>query len=65
MKNQCLAEVPGFARVDKCDNCDDLHVSMGPISLRIKPESLGPLCHVLEEAWVSLRLQPCKPELLR
>lgn len=65
MKSQCLAEVPGFARVEKCGACEDLHVAIGPMNIRIKPEALGPLCHVLEEAWASLQNKTCTPEIIQ
>jgi hypothetical protein len=64
MKSQCLSEVPGFARVEKCSACEDLHISVGPIGIRIQPEALGPLCHVLEEAWASLQIERCRPEIV-
>ena len=55
MNQKLLSQVEGLGRVCRCPSCPDLHVSIGPVDIRISEEHLEGLVRLSRQAWEEVR----------
>jgi hypothetical protein len=56
-RTRCLASRDGVARVERCGHCDDLHITIGPLSFRISETAFGAFSETLQDAKAQLALE--------
>ena len=58
--HEVLAADRGFV-VQFCDHCEVVHVEVGPVTLRLRPDALAKLTEVLTRASAELGARAAKP----
>jgi len=65
MKPECLAQIAGFARIERCGHCTDLHITVGPLSFRMGVDSFDYFLNMLLNAQLKLRTERQQDNLKR
>jgi hypothetical protein len=47
---QKLAEIPGLGQAVLCQNCEDVHLSIGNAAFRLPKDMFRDMCRMLQEA---------------